>query len=89
MAYIDRPRVHDADAHIMEPPNWLRDHADPDIRDRLDIPLPIFKDGTHSIVGSRGGAEKIKFSRFTHHQIKFTFAQLGFRSFFHTEGRYA
>ncbi len=38
MAYIDRPRVHDADAHIMEPPNWLRDHADPDIRDRLAVP---------------------------------------------------
>jgi predicted TIM-barrel fold metal-dependent hydrolase len=38
MAYIDRPRVHDADAHIMEPPNWLRDHADPAIRDRLAIP---------------------------------------------------
>jgi uncharacterized protein len=27
--------VHDADAHIMEPPNWLRDHADPDIRERI------------------------------------------------------
>ena len=27
--------VHDADAHIMEPPNWLRDHADPGIRDRI------------------------------------------------------
>lgn len=27
--------VHDADAHIMEPPTWLRDHADPDLRDRL------------------------------------------------------
>jgi uncharacterized protein len=27
--------VHDADAHIMEPPTWLRDHADPSIRDRL------------------------------------------------------
>ena len=27
--------VHDADAHIMEPPTWLRDHADPEIRDRL------------------------------------------------------
>jgi predicted TIM-barrel fold metal-dependent hydrolase len=28
--------VHDADAHIMEPPNWLRDHADPSIRDRIE-----------------------------------------------------
>jgi predicted TIM-barrel fold metal-dependent hydrolase len=38
MAYISRPRVHDADAHIMEPPTWLRDHADRDIRDRIAIP---------------------------------------------------
>ncbi|MFT5977252.1 MAG: hypothetical protein ACI9AO_000086, partial [Ilumatobacter sp.] len=38
MAYIERRRVHDADAHIMEPPNWLRDHADPGIRDRLAVP---------------------------------------------------
>ena len=28
--------VHDADAHIMEPPDWLRDHADPAIRDRIE-----------------------------------------------------
>jgi predicted TIM-barrel fold metal-dependent hydrolase len=27
--------VHDADAHLMETPNWLREHADPAIRDRL------------------------------------------------------
>jgi predicted TIM-barrel fold metal-dependent hydrolase len=38
MPYIDRPRVHDADAHVMEPPTWLRDHADPDIRERIEIP---------------------------------------------------
>ena len=25
--------VHDADAHIMETPNWLRDHADPAVRE--------------------------------------------------------
>jgi predicted TIM-barrel fold metal-dependent hydrolase len=27
--------VHDADAHIMETPNWLRDHADAAIRERI------------------------------------------------------
>ena len=35
MPYIEGRVVHDADAHIMEPPTWLRDHADPGIRDRL------------------------------------------------------
>ncbi len=32
--------VHDADAHIMEPPTWLRDHADRAIRDRIE-PLDL------------------------------------------------
>ncbi|MEY2459439.1 MAG: hypothetical protein QOG30_1269, partial [Acidimicrobiaceae bacterium] len=32
MPYIEGRVVHDADAHIMETPNWLRDHADPGIR---------------------------------------------------------
>jgi predicted TIM-barrel fold metal-dependent hydrolase len=32
--------VHDADAHIMEPPTWLRDHADPAIRGRI-APLDL------------------------------------------------
>lgn len=41
MTYNQLDRVvHDADAHIMEPPTWLRDHADPSIRDRI-APLDL------------------------------------------------
>src|SRR5688500_14660129 len=36
MLYIEGRVVHDADAHIMETPNWLRDHADPEFRDRIE-----------------------------------------------------
>jgi predicted TIM-barrel fold metal-dependent hydrolase len=28
--------VHDADAHIMETPTWLREHADPRLRERIE-----------------------------------------------------
>lgn len=38
MPYIENRRVHDADAHIMETPGWLREHADPAIRDRIAPP---------------------------------------------------
>jgi predicted TIM-barrel fold metal-dependent hydrolase len=38
MPYIQDRFVHDADAHIMETPNWLRDYADPAIRERLQRP---------------------------------------------------
>jgi predicted TIM-barrel fold metal-dependent hydrolase len=35
VAYSEGRTVHDADAHIMETPDWLRDHADPAVRDRI------------------------------------------------------
>jgi uncharacterized protein len=35
MPYSTGRVVHDADSHIMEPPTWLRDHADPQFRDRI------------------------------------------------------
>ena len=35
MPYIEGRVVHDADAHILEVPTWLVDHADPDVRERL------------------------------------------------------
>ncbi|MFT4569642.1 MAG: putative TIM-barrel fold metal-dependent hydrolase [Hyphomicrobiaceae bacterium] len=37
MPYIDSRTVHDADAHIMEPPSWLREYADPKFRDRIGV----------------------------------------------------
>ena len=37
MAYNEARLVHDADAHIMETPTWLRDHAEAPFRDRLPV----------------------------------------------------
>src|SRR3546814_2424072 len=41
MPYITGRVVHDADAHIMEEPPWLIDHADPDLRERLEPNVPL------------------------------------------------
>ncbi len=37
MPYAEGRVVHDADAHLMETPTWLRDHADPSLRDRVPV----------------------------------------------------
>ena len=37
MPYSEGRLVHDADAHIMETPTWLRDHAEAKFRDRLPV----------------------------------------------------
>ncbi len=37
MPYSDGRLVHDADAHLMETPTWLRDHADAAFRDELPV----------------------------------------------------
>ena len=34
-SYAAGRRIHDADAHVMETPGWIRSYADPDVRDRL------------------------------------------------------
>ncbi|HEX9681830.1 MAG TPA: amidohydrolase family protein [Acidimicrobiales bacterium] len=36
MPYVEGRVVHDADAHLMETPTWLADHADPGIRERIE-----------------------------------------------------
>jgi predicted TIM-barrel fold metal-dependent hydrolase len=37
MPYSEGRVVHDADAHLMETPTWLRDHAEANFRDRLPV----------------------------------------------------
>jgi predicted TIM-barrel fold metal-dependent hydrolase len=37
MPYIEDRIVHDADAHIMETPDWLKPFSDPDMRDAIQV----------------------------------------------------
>ena len=39
MSYAGERTIHDADSHVMEWPEWLLDHADPDVRPRM---APLF-----------------------------------------------
>jgi len=56
--YVESRVVHDADAHIMETPDWLDPHLDPGLRNRL--PVRRFVGG----VGGVGGTDGIDEERF-------------------------
>ena len=51
MPYIEGRTVHDADAHLMETPEWLREYADPSLRDRIpDVFVASVKPGEESLI---------------------------------------
>ena len=56
MAYAEGRTFYDADSHIMELPDFLRDFADPELRDRL--PDLSFASGGRSADGVRDAAER-------------------------------
>ena len=50
MSYAGDQLIHDADSHIMEPPDWLVPYADPAIRDRLGpLYAPVRSEGSDLI----------------------------------------
>ena len=51
MAYTADRLIHDADSHIMEVPSWLKDHADPQWRDRVhDVFIASVAPGEDSLI---------------------------------------
>jgi len=53
MPYIENRSVHDADAHVVETPDWLHAYADPDVRRRLpQLYLSTVKPGEETLIES-------------------------------------
>ncbi len=53
MPYAEGRLVHDADAHVMETPDWLLPYADPDVRERLaPIGVGVVAPGEHEGIES-------------------------------------
>ncbi|HEX7167798.1 MAG TPA: amidohydrolase family protein [Acidimicrobiales bacterium] len=51
MPYIEGRVVHDADAHVVETPEWFHDYADPEIRDRMEpLYLSSVKPGEDDLI---------------------------------------
>jgi uncharacterized protein len=61
--------VHDADAHIMETPSWLRDYADPAVRDLIE---PLDLSGGNELRQTGNPDEQL-------HDLDKTFARLADR----------
>lgn len=61
MSYAKSQVMHDADSHIMETPDWIARHADPEIRDRLP-PLGLGKAGgaTYQLIEDAVGRAKAR-----------------------------
>jgi predicted TIM-barrel fold metal-dependent hydrolase len=52
MPYAEGRTIHDADSHVMETPDWFRDFADPDVRDRIPpLYVATVAPGEESFIG--------------------------------------
>ena len=60
MTYAHRPIIHDADSHLMEGLDWMRDHADAKTRDLLpDLTRVLDKGGAGAQTAIENGAARI------------------------------